>query len=48
MFLCSQKDAYINSLRSGYHHANPYVNSHPLPEAFLTTLSSYTFNTTLA
>lgn len=47
-FLCSWKDPYFNSVSSGYHHANPYVNSLPLPEAFLTILSSYTFNTTLA
>lgn len=39
---------YFNSLSSGYHHANPYVNSLPLPEAFLIILSSYNFNRTLA
>lgn len=42
MFLCGWKDPYFNSLSSRYHHANPYVNSLPLPEAFLTILSSYT------
>lgn len=45
MYLCSLK--YFNSLSSGYHHANPCVNSLPLPEAFLTALSSYNFNRTL-
>lgn len=47
MFLRSWKDPYFSSLSSEYHQANPYVNSLPLPEAFLTILSSYSFNATL-